>query len=106
MIINIVNICLFFLLTSIISPSEGTRVSGAMNRLWIVRSLRVNMKIMMNERKVKCLIWDLKEKEKKRLNVMEVKCLRRKCGVTRHDTVLQILNVLIGLQKCPENLSS
>ena len=51
-IINIVNICLFFLLTLMLSPSEGARVSGAMNRLWIVRSLRVNIKIMMNERKV------------------------------------------------------
>ena len=29
----------------------------------------------------------LKELQRKRLNVMEMKCLRNMCGVTRRDTV-------------------
>ena len=31
--------------------------------------------------------WGLKELERKRLNVMEMKCLRNMCGVTCRDTV-------------------
>ena len=62
-------------------------ISGAMSRIWKVGSFGVNVKIMMYERTVVPIVvywvetWRLNAREKRRLNVMEMKCLRRMCGV-------------------------
>ena len=73
--------------------NEGVKVSGAMNRLWKFMSLGVNIKRMMHEKIVVPSVLygadtlGLKEREQKRLNVMEIKCLRGICGVTRMDKI-------------------
>ena len=73
--------------------NEGAKVSGAMNRIWRVRSLGVNVKRMMYERIVVPTVlygaetWGLNVREKRRLNVMEMKCLRSICGVTIRDRI-------------------
>ena len=73
--------------------NEGAKVSGAMNRIWKARSLSINVKRMMYERIVVPTVlygaetWSLNVREKKRLNVMEMKCLRNICGVTIRDRI-------------------
>ena len=73
--------------------NEGAKVSGAMNRIWRVRSLGVNVKRMMYESIVVPTVlygaetWGLNVREKRRLNVMEMKCLRSICGVTIRDRI-------------------
>ena len=63
--------------------NEGVKVSGAMNKLLKVSSLGVNVKrIVMPSVLYGLETWALKEREKKRLDVMEMKCLRSMCGVT------------------------
>ena len=73
--------------------NEGAKVSGAMSRLWKVRSVGVNVKKMMYERIVVPTVlygaetWGLNVREKRRLDVMEMKCLRSMCGVTVRDRI-------------------
>ena len=68
-------------------------MSGVMKRLWKVRYLGVNVKRMMYESIVEPSVLyvadalGLKEREHKRLNVMEIKCLRGICGATRMDKI-------------------
>ena len=68
-------------------------MSGVMKRPWKVRYLGVNLKRMMYESIVVPSVLygadtlGLKEREQKRLNVMEIKCLRGNCGVTRMDKI-------------------
>ena len=68
-------------------------MSGVMKRLWKVRYLGVNVKRMMYESIVlPCVLYGadtlgLEEREHKRLNVMEIKCLKGNCGVTRMDKI-------------------
>ena len=62
--------------------NAGAKLSGVMKRLWKVRYLGVNVKKMMYESIVVPSVLygadalGLKEREHKRLNVMEIKCLR------------------------------
>ena len=66
-------------------------MSGAMNRLWKVRSLGVNVKRMMHESIVVLTVlygaepFGLKVKEKNKLDAMEMRCSRRMRGVTIMD---------------------
>ena len=61
--------------------NEEAKVSGALSRIWKVGSFGVGVKIMMYERIVVPTViygaeaWCLKEVEKRRLNVFEMKCL-------------------------------
>ena len=58
--------------------NEGAKVAGAMNRIWKVRSLGINVKKMMYESIVVSTVlygadtWGLNASEKIRLNVMEM----------------------------------
>ena len=73
--------------------NEGAKLSGVMKRLWKDRYLGVNVKRMMYESIVVPSVLygadalGLKEREHKRLNVMEIKCLRGICGATRMDKI-------------------
>ena len=43
--------------------------------------------------------WALKEREKKRLNEMEIKCLRSMCAVTRMDSIRNLeIKRRVGVQ--------
>ena len=72
---------------------EGANVSGAMSRIWKVWSFGMDVKRMMYERIVVPTVvdgaetWCLNAREKKRLKVMEMKCLRNMCGVTVMDRI-------------------
>ena len=59
--------------------NEGAKVSGAMNRILKVESLHINVKRMMCERLVVPTV--LYGAETWGLNAMEMKYLRRMCGV-------------------------
>ena len=73
--------------------NEGAKVSGALSRIWKVRSFGMNVKRMMYERIVVPTVvygaetWCMNAREKKCLNVMEMKCLRRMCGVSVMDRI-------------------
>ena len=73
--------------------NEGAKVSGALSRIWKVGSFGMGIKRMMYERIVVPTViygaeaWWLKEREKRRLNVFEMKCLRKMCGVTVMDRI-------------------
>ena len=64
-----------------------------MSRVSRIRSLGINMKKMMHESIVvptvfyRAETWSLNAREKWRLNVMEIKCLRSICGVTVRDKI-------------------
>ena len=71
--------------------NEGTKVSGALSRIWKVGLFGIGVKRMMYERIVVPTViygveaWCLKEGEKRTLNVFEMKCLRKMCGATVMD---------------------
>ena len=70
---------------------EGMRTFGAMKRLWNVRSVNVRAKRELYERVVVPTVmygseaWGLRVEERRKLDVMEMRCLRSMCGVTRMD---------------------
>ena len=70
---------------------EGMKTFGAMKRLWNVRSVNVRAKRELYERVVVPTVmygseaWGLRVKERRKLDVMEMRCLRSMCGVTRMD---------------------
>ena len=65
--------------------NERAKVAGAINKVWVIRSLGINLKKIIYESLVMPTVlygaemWGLNASNKKRLNVMEMKCLR---GVT------------------------
>ena len=67
--------------------NEGAQISCTMNRIWKVRSLGIGVKRMMHEKIVVPTViygaktWGLNVREKRRLNVKEMKCLRRQLGI-------------------------
>ena len=62
--------------------NEGAKVSGAMSRIWKVGSFGINVKRITYEKIVVPTVvygaetWCLNAREKRRLNVIEMKCLR------------------------------
>ena len=63
----------------------------AMKRLWIVRSVNFKAIRELYERVVVPTVmygseaWGLRVEERRKLDVMEMRCLRSMCGVTRMD---------------------
>ena len=72
---------------------EGMKTFGAMKRMWSGRSVTVRVKRELYERIVGPTIiygsesWGMKVKERDKLNVAEMECLRIMCGVTGKDRV-------------------
>ena len=73
--------------------SETGRVLGGMKKVFKCRALRMNAKRRLYEGVVVptalygAETWNMGVLERKRLNVMEMRCLRSMCGVTRMDRV-------------------
>ncbi len=71
--------------------NEGCKVLGACKRVFKSRSLHLNAKKTLNEGVIVPTVlygaeaWGLREAERRRLNVFEMKCLRSMIGVTRMD---------------------
>merc|ERR1712002_202066 len=71
--------------------SEGMKTFGAMRRVWSERSVNVRVKRELYERIVVPTVmygsesWGMRVKERNKLDVAEMKCLRNMCGVTRWD---------------------
>ena len=86
--------------------NEGAKVSGALNRIWRVGSLGIGVKRMMYERIVVPTViygaeaWWLREGVKKRLNVFEMKCLRKIRGVTVMDRMRnEVIREEVGVMR-------
>ena len=73
--------------------NEGQKVVGAVNKVFKSRNVGLNVKKCMYERVVVptalygAETWGLRESERKKLNVFEMRCLRSMIGVTRRDRV-------------------
>ena len=72
---------------------QGRAVCGALRRVWTNRKLGMDVKKVLYEGIVVPTVlyggetWGLKVTERKKLNVMEMNCLRSMCGVNRRDRV-------------------
>src|SRR5256885_8705101 len=72
---------------------EGTKVFGALEKVWKNRGMSRRVKTSLYESIVVptvvygCEGWYLKENEKRMIEVFEMKCLRAICGVRRIDKV-------------------
>ena len=73
--------------------SEGMKVFGAVRKVWEGKRMSVKAKMGMYKSIVVptvlygCEAWNLNKSERKRVDVMEMKCLRSVCGVKRIDRV-------------------
>ena len=73
--------------------NEGQKVLGAVNRVFKSRNVGLNVKKCVYERVIVPTVlygaetWGLRESERKKLNVFEMRCLRSMIGVTRRDRV-------------------
>ena len=73
--------------------NDGMKVFGAVKSMWNVRSLSMKGKRAMYQGIVVptalygAETWGASVRDRKRLDVMEMKCLRSMCGVTRRDRV-------------------
>ena len=73
--------------------SEGMKVFGALKSIWKGRNVSIEAKVGMFESIVAptvlygCETWMLNARERQRVNVMEMKCLRSICNVRRIDRV-------------------
>ena len=71
--------------------SEGCKVLGAVNGVVRNRGLGMNVKRVLYERVIVPTVtygsesWGMKERERRKLNVFEMRCLRSMCGVSRLD---------------------
>ena len=71
--------------------NEGCKVLGAMNGVIKNRGLGMNVRRVLYEKIIVPTVtygselWSMKEEERQKLNVFEMKCLRSMCGVTRLD---------------------
>ena len=70
---------------------EGSKVLGAVNGVIKNRGLGMNVKRALYEKVIVPTVmygselWGMKESERQKLNVFEMRCLRSMCGVTRWD---------------------
>ena len=66
---------------------------GAVNRVFKGRKVVLNVKKCVYERVIVSTVlygaetWGLRESERKKMNVFEMRCLSSMIGVTRHDRV-------------------
>ena len=73
--------------------NEGQKVLGAVNRVFKSRNVGLNVKKCVYERVIVPTVlygaetWGLRESERKKLNVFQMRCLRSMIGVTRRDRV-------------------
>ena len=73
--------------------NEGAAAYGAMKSIWRVKEVGMNAKRTLYESVIVPTViyggesWGLTVKERRRLDVMEMNCLRSMCGVTRRDRV-------------------
>ena len=71
--------------------SEGCKMLGAVNGVMKNRGLGMNVKRVLYERVIVPTVtygselWGMKERERRKLNVFEMRCLRSMCGVSRLD---------------------
>ena len=71
--------------------SEGCKVLGAMNGVIRNRGLGMDVKRALYEKVIVPTVtygselWGMKERERQKLNVFEMRCLRSMCGVSRLD---------------------
>ena len=71
--------------------SEGCKVLGAVNGVIKNRGLGMNVKRVLYEKVIVPTVtygselWGMKERERRKLNVFEMRCLRSMCGVSRLD---------------------
>ena len=71
--------------------NEGQKVLGAVNRVFKSRNVGLNVKKCVYERVIVLTVlygaetWGLRESERKKLNVFEIRCLRSMIGVIRRD---------------------
>ena len=62
---------------------QGRAACGALRRVWTNIKLGMDVKKVLHGGET----WGLKVTERKKLNVMEMNCLRSMCGVNRRDRV-------------------
>lgn len=73
--------------------NEGAKVLGAVNRVVKGRSVNLDVKKCLYERVIVPTVlygaetWGMREDERKKLNVFEMRCLRSMLGVTRMDRI-------------------
>ena len=73
--------------------NEGAKAGGAMKSVWKVRSVSMEVKRAMYESILVPTVlygaecWTMKAEDRRRVNVLEMSCLRSMCGVTRWDRV-------------------
>lgn len=77
--------------------NEGKKVLGAVNRVFKSRNVGLNVKRCVYERVIVPTVlygaetWGLRESERRKLNVFEMKCLRSMIGVTRYDRLRNVM---------------
>ena len=86
--------------------SEGSKVLGAVNGVIRNRGLGMNVKKVLYEKVIVPTVtygselWGMKEKERKKLNVFEMRCLRSMCGVSRWDRIRnEVVRERTGVRK-------
>ena len=86
--------------------SEGAVAYGAMRSIWRERKVGMRVKCALYESIVvpkgtyAAESWGLRVEERKKLNVMEMNCLRNMCGVTRRDMVRsEVVRRRVGVVK-------
>ena len=86
--------------------SEGCKVLGAMNGVIRNRGLGMDVKRALYEKVIVPTVtygselWGMKERERQKLNVLEMRCLRSMCGVSRLDRLRNdVVRKMIGVRK-------
>ena len=86
--------------------SEGSKVLGAVNGVIRNRGLGMNVKKVLYEKVIVPTVtygselWGMKEEERKKLNVFEMRCLRSMCGVSRWDRIRnEVVRERTGVRK-------
>ena len=86
--------------------SEGCKVLGAVNGVIKNRGLGMNVKRVLYEKVIVPTVtygselWGMKERERQKLNVFEMRCLRSMCGVSRLDRLRnEIVRERTGVRK-------
>ena len=85
---------------------EGMRTFGAMKRLFNVRIVYVEAKSELYKRVVVPTVmygsgaWGLRVEERRKLDVMEMRCLRSMCGMTRMDRLRnEVVRERLGVEE-------
>ena len=86
--------------------SEGCKVLGAMNGVIRNRGLGMDVKRALYEKVIVPTVtygselWGMKERERQKLNVFEMRCLRSMCGVSRLDRLRNdVVRRMTGVRK-------